>query len=112
MIDHEGFASNETLIQALFACAEFRPDEDAASNRRLASSSETNHRAGNVSERSLGRPPAAVMQEEEAQAQLANDFVGRIIQEYERILERGLPPSRAIASVVGWASSECERIRS
>jgi hypothetical protein len=49
--------------------------------------------------------------EEEAHEQLANDFVARVIQEYERILEQGLPPSRAIASLVGWASGECQRIR-
>jgi hypothetical protein len=112
MTDHEGFAGNETLMHALFADVESRPDEEAVSPQVPGAKRKKSLRARKVSDRSLGLRTAERKAQDEAFEQLATDFIAKIIQEYERILERGLPPSRAIASVVGWASSECQRIRS
>jgi hypothetical protein len=111
MTDLEGFASNETLMQAFLASVEIRPDEDCVPDQDRSSSCEKNLRTNTVSDGSLGLPSNEAMLEEEVLNHLANDFVARVIQEYERVLERGLPPSKAIASVVGWASGECQRIR-
>jgi hypothetical protein len=50
--------------------------------------------------------------QDEANERLSNELVGRLIQDYERIIQSGLPPAQAIASVIGWASGECRRLRS
>lgn len=39
------------------------------------------------------------------------NLIGRVIQEYERAVDRGLDPSRALAGVLEWAACECQRIR-
>jgi hypothetical protein len=49
---------------------------------------------------------------QEAYEQLSSELIGHLIQDYELIIQRGLPPAQAIASVIGWASGECRRIRS
>ena len=38
------------------------------------------------------------------------ELVGRVIEAYERALQNGLVPNRAIASVLEWASLECPRL--
>ncbi len=55
--------------------------------------------------------PSAPRLQDEALEQLTSELIGRLIQDYERIIQRGLPPAQAIASVIGWASGECRRIR-
>ena len=37
------------------------------------------------------------------------EFIGRLAQEFELIVQRGLLRNRAIASVIDWASAECLR---
>jgi hypothetical protein len=48
--------------------------------------------------------------EEETLQQMGDEFIGRVIQEYERAVRRGLLPNKAIASVLEWASCECQRL--
>lgn len=112
MTDHEAIAGNETLLHPLFSGAENSPDEDAAPDQIPSSRCEKRRRSELASDGCLDLPLGEDRLEEEALEHMANDFVARVIQEYERVLQSGLPPSKAIASVVGWASCECERIRS
>ncbi len=57
--------------------------------------------------RAAGQMSAKERREEKTLQQL----VGRVIQEYERAVDRGLDPSRALAGVLEWAACECQRIR-
>jgi hypothetical protein len=84
-----------------------RNDEAAQSSLRADRDSEPGAKAdwAGLTKNLPGRP------EEEALDELAVEFIGRLIQEYERAVESGLPPSRAMACLIGWASGECERIR-
>ncbi len=47
--------------------------------------------------------------EEKRSQQLSIEFIGRVVQEYELMVKRGLLRNRAIASVIEWASAECLR---
>jgi hypothetical protein len=55
---------------------------------------------GRVSDESL---------EEKRSEQLGAEFIGRLAQEFELMVQRGLLRNRAIASVIDWASAECLR---
>ena len=48
--------------------------------------------------------------EQERLQRLEREFIGRLIEEYERAVENGLPANRAIASLLEWASRECPRL--
>ncbi len=48
--------------------------------------------------------------EHERLQDVEKELVGRIIEEYEHALQNGLPPHRAIASILEWASRECPRL--
>lgn len=48
--------------------------------------------------------------EQERLQRLERELIGRLIEEYERVVENGLPPHRAIASILEWASRECPRL--
>jgi hypothetical protein len=48
--------------------------------------------------------------EQERLHRLERELVDRLIQEYERVVEKGLPPERAIASMLEWVSRECPRL--
>jgi hypothetical protein len=111
MNDHEVFRDNQDLMQSLMGSAATSPDDEAVLDPLPDSSPENYPRTKRISLGALGCPTDEVRLKEEALEQLTNELVARIIQEYERALARGLPPSRAIASVVGWASDECHRIR-
>jgi hypothetical protein len=58
----------------------------------------------------IGAPDTKARREEERLEQLGDEFVGHIIEEYERVVRHGLLPNRAIANVLEWASCECLRI--
>ena len=48
--------------------------------------------------------------EEEQFQRLGNEFMSRLIQEYEQAVQRGLPATRAMASLLEWAASECQHL--
>jgi hypothetical protein len=47
--------------------------------------------------------------EKERLKRLERELIDHLIEEYERVVEEGLPPQRAIASLLEWASRECPR---
>ena len=48
--------------------------------------------------------------EQERLQRLEREFVDRLIENYERAVEDGLPPNTAIASMLEWVSRECPRL--
>ena len=48
--------------------------------------------------------------EKERLKRLERELIDHLIEEYERVVEDGLPPQRAIASLLEWASRECPRL--
>jgi hypothetical protein len=48
--------------------------------------------------------------EKERLTRLERELIDHLIEEYERVVEDGLPPQRAIASLLEWASRECPRL--
>ncbi len=48
--------------------------------------------------------------EQERLQNVEREFVDRIIEEYERAVQKGLVPARALASMLEWASRECPRL--
>ncbi len=48
--------------------------------------------------------------EQERLQKLERELIGRLIEQYERVVEDGLPPHRAIASILEWTSRECPRL--
>ncbi len=48
--------------------------------------------------------------EKERLQRLEREFIGRLIEEYERAVQNGLPANIAIASMLEWASRECPRL--
>ena len=59
---------------------------------------------------SAGGPESNGRMEEEQVQRLGNEFMGRLIQEYEQAVQRGLPATRAMASLLEWAASECQHL--
>ncbi len=53
---------------------------------------------------------SAQEREQERLVKLERDFVGRLIEDYERTVANGLPATRALASLLEWASQECPRL--
>ncbi len=48
--------------------------------------------------------------EHERLQKVESELIGRVIEAYERALQNGLRPNRAIASMLEWASLECPRL--
>ena len=48
--------------------------------------------------------------EKERLKRLERELIDHLIEEYERVVEDGLPPQTAIASLLEWASRECPRL--
>jgi hypothetical protein len=48
--------------------------------------------------------------EKERLKRLERELIDHLIEEYERVVEDGLPPQRAIASLLEWVSRECPRL--
>lgn len=48
--------------------------------------------------------------EQERLQRLETEFIDRLIEDYERVVQDGLPPHRAIASMLEWVSRECPRL--
>ena len=48
--------------------------------------------------------------EKERLKRLERELIDHLIEEYERVVEDGLPPQRAVASLLEWASRECPRL--
>ncbi len=48
--------------------------------------------------------------EQEWLQRLEREFIDRLIEDYERVVEDGLPPNTAIASLLEWVSRECPRL--
>ncbi len=48
--------------------------------------------------------------EQERLQKVESELIGRVIEAYERALQNGLRPNRAIASMLEWASLECPRL--
>lgn len=48
--------------------------------------------------------------EQERLQRLEGELIDRLIEGYERAVEDGLPPHRAIASMLEWVSRECPRL--
>jgi hypothetical protein len=48
--------------------------------------------------------------EKERLKRLERELIDHLIEEYERVVEDGLPPQRAIVSLLEWASRECPRL--
>jgi len=48
--------------------------------------------------------------EQERLQRLEGERIDRLIEGYERAVEDGLPPNRAIASMLEWVSRECPRL--
>ena len=48
--------------------------------------------------------------EHERLEKVERELIGQVIEAYERALQNGLVPNRAIASVLEWASLECPRL--
>jgi hypothetical protein len=48
--------------------------------------------------------------EKERLKRLERELFDNLIEEYERVVEDGLPAQRAIASLLEWASRECPRL--
>jgi hypothetical protein len=48
--------------------------------------------------------------EQQRLQRLEREFIDRLIEDYERVVEDGLPPNAAIACMLEWASRECPRL--
>lgn len=48
--------------------------------------------------------------EQERLQRLEREFIDRLIEDYERVVQEGLPPNTAIASMLEWVSRECPRL--
>jgi hypothetical protein len=48
--------------------------------------------------------------EQERLQRLEGELIDRLIEGYEHAVEEGLPPNRAIASMLEWVSRECPRL--
>ena len=54
--------------------------------------------------------PGLDAMEQERLQKLEGELIDRLIEGYERAVEDGLPPNRAIASMLEWVSRECPRL--
>ncbi len=48
--------------------------------------------------------------EQERLQRLEREFIDRLIEDYERVVQDGLAPNSAIASMLEWVSRECPRL--
>jgi len=48
--------------------------------------------------------------EQERLQRLETEFIDRLIEDYERVVQDGLSPNTAIASMLEWVSRECPRL--
>ena len=48
--------------------------------------------------------------EQERLQRLEREFIDRLIEDYERVVQDGLSPNTAIASMLEWVSRECPRL--
>jgi hypothetical protein len=55
----------------------------------------------------LIEPPSSFLLEEE---DCSEELISGLIENFEEAIERGLPPSRAIAAIIEWAAQECARL--
>ena len=79
-----------------------RPKSENARQKEKPSSSTLN------SVSSMARGPNE--REQERLQSLEREFIERLIEDYERVVEDGLPPNTAIASLLKWVSRECPRL--
>ena len=57
---------------------------------------------------SAAKPPKE--REQERLQRLEREFIDRLIEDYERVVQDGLSPNTAIASMLEWVSRECPRL--
>ena len=48
--------------------------------------------------------------EQERLQRLEREFIDRLIEDYERVVQDGLSPNTALASMLEWVSRECPRL--
>jgi len=91
-------------------------------SRRLFDSEESYLRPKSENARQKDKPASSTLdrvsstakgsneREQERLQKLEREFIDRLIEDYERVVQDGLPPNTAIASMLEWVSRECPRL--